>query len=93
MTFFVMELVSITRGLARSDRFLMEKMFAQGYIRVLCTTATLAWGINLPAHTVVIKGTQYYDAKKGGFVDVGVLDVLQVSSCLCESINHFKLRD
>lgn len=41
-------------------------------------TATLAWGVNLPAHTVVIKGTQVYDAQRGGFKDLGVLDVQQI---------------
>lgn len=62
----------------RSDRTLVEKLFGQGHIKVLVCTATLAWGVNLPAHAVVIKGTEIYNAKQGGFVDVGILDVLQI---------------
>ena len=62
----------------RSDRNLVEKYFSQGLIKVLVCTATLAWGVNLPAHAVIIKGTEIYDAKHGNFVDVGILDVLQI---------------
>ncbi|GFO03568.1 activating signal cointegrator 1 complex subunit 3-like [Plakobranchus ocellatus] len=65
-------------GMLRQDRNLVEKYFAEGHIKVLVCTATLAWGVNLPAHAVIIKGTQIYDAKKGQFVDLGILDVMQI---------------
>lgn len=65
-------------GMPRSDRNRTEQLFAQGHINVLCCTATLAWGINLPAAAVVIKGTQLYSAQEGKFVDLGILDVLQI---------------
>ncbi|KAF9222108.1 Sec63-domain-containing protein [Gyrodon lividus] len=65
-------------GMLRSDRNMTERMFQERAIKVLCCTATLAWGVNLPAHAVVIKGTQVYDSGKGSFVDLSVLDVLQV---------------
>jgi hypothetical protein len=129
--------------MARSDRTLTESLFQYGLIRVLCCTATLAWGVNLPAHTVIIKGkyvslwknvnryyfriywkcytyilnlfsngffyqhpyifiylyiyilyiyilyllllcnislvgTELYDPERGGFVDLSILDVLQI---------------
>lgn len=65
-------------GMARSDRNLMERLFGEGVLKVLCCTATLAWGVNLPAAAVVIKGTQVYSAQDGKFVDLGILDVLQI---------------
>lgn len=43
-------------GMLRADRNLVEKYFSKGFIKVLVCTATLAWGVNLPAHAVVIKG-------------------------------------
>ncbi|PWY77709.1 DEAD/DEAH box helicase [Aspergillus eucalypticola CBS 122712] len=65
-------------GMSRSDRNLMERLFSEGLIKVLCCTATLAWGVNLPAAAVVIKGTQLYNPQEGKFVDLGILDVLQI---------------
>lgn len=65
-------------GMARSDRNLMEKLFGNGVLKVLCCTATLAWGVNLPAAAVIIKGTQVYSAQEGKFIDLGILDVLQI---------------
>ncbi|CAI5769878.1 activating signal cointegrator 1 complex subunit 3 [Podarcis lilfordi] len=65
-------------GMLRQDRSLVENLFSRGYIKVLVCTATLAWGVNLPAHAVIIKGTQIYAAKRGSFVDLGILDVMQI---------------
>uniref|UniRef100_UPI001293DE41 U5 small nuclear ribonucleoprotein 200 kDa helicase n=1 Tax=Lonchura striata TaxID=40157 RepID=UPI001293DE41 len=45
---------------------------------VLVSTATLAWGVNLPAHTVIIKGTQVYSPEKGRWTELGALDILQM---------------
>lgn len=65
-------------GMLRGDRKLTEQMFAEGAIRVLCCTATLAWGVNLPVHSVVVKGTEVYNPEKGGIVDLSILDVQQI---------------
>ncbi|KAL7665431.1 RNA helicase [[Candida] zeylanoides] len=64
-------------GMQRTDRNLTERLFLGGAIKVLCCTATLAWGVNLPAAVVIVKGTQLYDPKQG-FVDLGISDVLQI---------------
>lgn len=65
-------------GMLRKDRNLTEKLFKEKNIKVLVCTATLAWGVNLPAHCVIIKGTEIYDTNAGDFRDIGVLDVQQI---------------
>lgn len=65
-------------GMSREDRGLVEELFADGSVQVLVCTATLAWGVNLPAHTVVIKGTQIYNPEKGRWVELSSQDVLQM---------------
>ncbi|XP_063379753.1 activating signal cointegrator 1 complex subunit 3 [Cydia fagiglandana] len=65
-------------GMLRSDRNMVERYFSEGYIKVLVCTSTLAWGVNLPAHAVIIRGTEIYDQSHGTFVDLSILDVLQI---------------
>jgi antiviral helicase SLH1 len=65
-------------GLVESDRQLAEELFANNKIQILVATSTLAWGVNLPAHLVVVKGTQYFDAKIEGYRDMDLTDVLQM---------------
>ncbi|KAG9299631.1 hypothetical protein G9A89_020802 [Geosiphon pyriformis] len=65
-------------GMNRTDRELVEGLFSDKHIQVLVSTATLAWGVNLPAHTVIIKGTQIYSPEKGRWVELSPEDVLQM---------------
>lgn len=65
-------------GLSRSDRDLVEDLFSNGNVSVLVTTSTLAWGVNLPAHTVIIKGTQIYSPEQGKWVELSPQDILQM---------------
>lgn len=65
-------------GMPRADRTLVEDLFADGHIRVLVSTATLAWGVNLPAHTVIIKGTQVYSPVRSAWTELSPLDVMQM---------------
>ena len=65
-------------GMSREDRTTVEDLFADGSVQVLVCTATLAWGVNLPAYTVIIKGAQIYNPEKGGWVELSPQDVLQM---------------
>ncbi|KAK4781839.1 hypothetical protein SAY86_015941 [Trapa natans] len=65
-------------GLALKDRSLVEGLFLRGDIQVLCTTNTLAHGINLPAHTVVIKSTRNYNKEKGLYMEYDRSTLLQM---------------
>ncbi|EEC18159.1 activating signal cointegrator 1 complex subunit 3, helc1, putative, partial [Ixodes scapularis] len=65
-------------GLQEKDRRIVEELFVNQKIQVLIATSTLAWGVNFPAHLVVVKGTEYYDAKVQRYVDFPITDVLQM---------------
>ncbi|XP_028920043.1 probable ATP-dependent DNA helicase HFM1 [Ornithorhynchus anatinus] len=63
-------------GMELSDRKLIEGAFTVGDLPVLFTTSTLAMGVNLPAHLVVIKSTMHY---VGGMVEeYSETDILQM---------------
>ncbi|KAH8666872.1 P-loop containing nucleoside triphosphate hydrolase protein, partial [Xylariales sp. PMI_506] len=44
-------------GLDVQDKASVERHYLTGQIHVICCTSTLAVGVNLPCHTVVLKGT------------------------------------
>lgn len=45
-------------GLSAVDREHIENAYRMGLIKILLSTNTLAMGVNLPAHTVIIKSTE-----------------------------------
>ena len=65
-------------GLPRNERIFVENSFRNNSFSVLICTATLAWGVNLPAHTVIIKDTKVYNQEYGGYENIGILDVHQM---------------
>ena len=65
-------------GLSRSDRDTVENLFANRNINILVSTATLAWGVNLPAYTVIIKGTQVYSPEQGRWIELSIQDIMQM---------------
>jgi len=64
-------------GLSKNDKDLIERWFREGFVELLFSTSTLAWGVNLPARCVVIRDTKLHDPLEGE-VDMSPLDVLQM---------------
>ncbi|KAK8131776.1 hypothetical protein PG984_008214 [Apiospora sp. TS-2023a] len=63
-------------GLYADERAAIEQNFLSGQLHVICCTSTLAVGVNLPCHTVVLKGTVAYS--DGTPQELSDLDVLQM---------------
>lgn len=64
-------------GLDSDDRRAIQQAFEEGNISVICCTSTLAVGINLPCHTVVLKGTVGYQ-DGGQLCEYSDLEVMQM---------------
>ncbi|PKY00800.1 P-loop containing nucleoside triphosphate hydrolase protein, partial [Aspergillus campestris IBT 28561] len=63
-------------GLDPADRHTVETGFLQGHISIICCTSTLAVGVNLPCHLVVIKNTVGW--QDGGCKEYSDLEVMQM---------------
>lgn len=63
-------------GLDLNDRLIVEKGFLEGDINVICCTSTLAVGVNLPCHFVIIKNTVTYTGT--GTQEYSDLEIMQM---------------
>ncbi|OTA94187.1 hypothetical protein M434DRAFT_384303 [Hypoxylon sp. CO27-5] len=64
-------------GLDVQDKSAVAQNFLDGQIHVICCTSTLAVGVNLPCHTVVLKGTTgYSNDKPQEYSDLEVMQML-----------------
>lgn len=50
-------------GLDQQDRSAVERAYLAGNLSVICCTSTLAVGVNLPCHMVIIKNTVFCEAR------------------------------
>jgi helicase len=65
-------------GLGGAHRRLIEDSFREGKIKVLTATPTLAFGVNLPARTVIIQDYRRYEPGYG-FYPISVLEYKQMA--------------
>ncbi|KAL8674416.1 MAG: hypothetical protein Q9168_001208 [Polycauliona sp. 1 TL-2023] len=63
-------------GLDPSDRHVVEKGFLEGQVNVICCTSTLAVGVNLPCHMVIIKNTMCFQEE--GLKEYADLEIMQM---------------
>ena len=66
-------------GLELKDRMEVEKLYmAEGGISVICCTSTLAVGVNLPCHFVIIKNTSCWSNTNMNLREYSDLDMMQM---------------
>lgn len=65
-------------GLSGAHRKIVENAFKERKIKVLTATPTLAWGVNLPARTVIIQDYRRFEPGYGNY-PISVLDYKQMA--------------
>ncbi len=64
-------------GLVYKQKDIIEQNFRKGMIKIICTTPTLAYGMDLPAFRAIIKDLRRYTIH--GLTWIPVLDYMQMS--------------
>jgi replicative superfamily II helicase/intein/homing endonuclease len=65
-------------GLHAKQRELVENKFREGVIKIICSTPTLAMGLDLPAFRVVIRDLKRFGSDSWGMSDIPVLEYHQM---------------
>jgi len=65
-------------GMIPDDRSIVEQLYLSGVIHILCSTSTLAHGVNLPAHLVIVKGTNSWRGGSRGYEKLNRSDIIQM---------------
>ncbi|OSX65591.1 hypothetical protein POSPLADRAFT_1044921 [Postia placenta MAD-698-R-SB12] len=63
-------------GMSMDDRRATEDLYLRKLLRILFATSTLAVGVNLPAHTVIIKGVKVF--QNNACQEYSDLDIMQM---------------
>lgn len=64
-------------GLTNNQKSLIEDNFRNGNIKIICSTPTLACGVDLPAYRAIIKDLKRFGIR--GYTYIPVLEYLQMS--------------
>ncbi len=63
-------------GLMNQQRSIIEDAFRNNKIKAICSTTTLAYGINMPAHTVLVRDSSRFD---GNYNEpIGINEITQL---------------
>ncbi|GAA5951948.1 hypothetical protein JCM21900_000099 [Sporobolomyces salmonicolor] len=64
-------------GMESNDRRLVERLFTEGHVSIVCSTSTLAMGVNLPARMVIIRGTKgFNDGRSAEYTEMDIVQML-----------------
>lgn len=64
-------------GISLEDRIAVQDAYLKNHISIICCTSTLAVGVNLPCHMVIIKNTVVF-GQGTGFQEYSDLDIMQM---------------
>ncbi|KAJ0236471.1 DEAD/DEAH box helicase domain-containing protein [Hirschfeldia incana] len=65
-------------GLTKGDRQIVRTLFEKKHLLVLISTRSEVWGMDLSAHTVVIKGTEEYCPENGKWMELSCMEIMRM---------------